>query len=179
MRTKETKEVFINILKKEIKNAETLQKFYDEKFLPILRKYDGKVFNARFINEVEKAMKAESPYMSIYKENHNREEFTLVMSYRNTPHNYSDCEQLYVLLSCPYDENYYNRVSVEKTEANELGRAWLSNAKKDIAEKKEAIKHYDEFMKVANGLEAIINRFNALPYAFRRNFESYYFFIHC
>lgn len=179
MRTKETKEAFIARLTNEIKNAETLQKFYDEKFLPILRKYDGKVFNARFINEVEKAMKAESPYMSISKENQNRDEITLILRYYNIPYSYTDCEQMYVLVVCPYDDNYNNRVSVEKTEAHQMGRAWIANSQKDIADKLEAIAHYDEFMAVAEALESQIDKFNGLPFAFRQNFDKYQFFIHC
>ena len=49
MRTKKNKEQFIEEMKKRINLNEQLNTFYNEIYLPTLQKFDGKVYNIRFI----------------------------------------------------------------------------------------------------------------------------------
>ena len=58
MRTKKNKEQFIEEMKKRINLREQLNSFYNDIYLPTLKKFDGKVYNIRFIKALrEQAVK--------------------------------------------------------------------------------------------------------------------------
>ena len=55
MKTKLTKEQFIARMKKENKHRNDLLEFRNRIFLPTLQKFDGKVYNIRFIKALREA----------------------------------------------------------------------------------------------------------------------------
>ena len=174
MRTRETKAAFAARMNHEKKNREELRKVYNTVFLPLLTKYNGKVYNARFTNELRDRLHEINPLMSCREESQNHEEITLFLEVRNSPTNYTDTERLYVKIVCDIDTNYNYRVNAEKSTADRYAAAWLENYDKATAEKIAAAKGYDKFLKLANQMEAIIKHYNELPHDFREIVDTNY-----
>lgn len=178
MRTRENKAQFAARMNHEKKNREELRKVYNTVFLPLLKKYNGKVFNARFVNELRDNLQKVSPLMSCREESQHCEDITLFLEVRNSPHNYNDTERLYIKVICDRDENYNYRVNAEKSTADRYAAAWLDNFDKSTAEKTAAAKGYDKFLKLADKMEAIIKEYNELPADFRQIVETAYLHIY-
>ena len=160
--------------------AELLQ-VYENVFKPLLKKWDGKVYNKRFRTAIEQEIEAQG-YGKTYKiylreENQYHDEVTLVLQQYRTPGNWSESEQLYIMLIVKYADGYYH-ISEADTLSSDRGQAWLNNARENIEERNEAVKNWKKYMKLADKLQQAIEAYNEIPYSFRQNIAKYQFNIH-
>lgn len=163
MNTKLTKESFIASMGKRIQMRDTLIDFYKDSYLPILKKFDGKVYNIRFI----KALRAEAENTNklIYvKEMENN---SIEIQLRTSQFSYNDYESIFV--RCDTREH---RLSYEDTINDKTNEAWIENFNKYTQEHYDAIEHYDEYMEKTNELVKVLNEYNKLPHIFRDNLDT-------
>lgn len=160
--------------------AELLQ-VYENVIKPLLKKWDGKVYNKRFRTAIEQEIesqgygKTNKIYLS--EQNWYHDEVTLVLQQYPTPGKWSESEQLYFMLIVKYIDGNY-RISEAETISNKTGQVWLNNARENIEERNEAVKNWKKYMKQAEQLQAAIKAYNEIPYSFRQNIAKYQFNIH-
>lgn len=164
MRTKNTKEEFITETKERIAMRETLCDFYYNTYLPTLKKFNGKVYNIRFIKALRESV-AENKLFSISERKYNE---GIEIRLRRHDWNYTDYETLYVKCNL----NNEGRIDYEATINDEVNNAWVSNFKEYTNEYRQSIERYDEYMKVAEKLEKTLDEYNKLPHIFRNNLET-------
>ena len=168
METHKTKEQFIQDCKMRIANRNTLVKFYEEVYLPTLQKFDGKVYNKRFINALKTEAQNMDKMMSIYDG-----EYHIIISFQNYKFNYKDCESLYV--GC---KKVDDRINYQATIEDSTFNAWVDNFKLYTLEYQNAIDNYDDYMAVANAMEEAVKAYNSLPSPFKANCDKRYLSIH-
>lgn len=162
MRTNKEKEAFINEMKKRIEIRNTILSFYENVYLPLMcTKFDGKVYNKRFVNALNDEAKKIDPLMSVKGLEYDHIEICL----RLNQWNYNDYESMYV--PCVLANG--GRIDYEATVNNEIGKAWVKNFILYRDEYQQTIDHYDEYMEKANELEKMIKEYNKLPHPFRGN----------
>ena len=164
MRTKSTKEEFINETNERIAMRETLCDFYYNTYLPTLKKFNGKVYNVRFIKALRESV-SENKLFSISERKYNE---GIEIRLRRHDWNYTDYETLYVKCNL----NNEGRIDYEGTINDEINNAWISNFKEYTNEYRQSIERYDEYMKVAEKLEKVLDEYNKLPHTFRNNLET-------
>lgn len=179
--TNMTYEQFEERIHRQNKSQEELLQAYEKVFLPLLKKWDGKVYNKRFRTAIEDELKAQGfgKLSKIYvsQENQYHNEVTLVLQQYPIPGRWNESEQLYIQLIVKYDDGNY-RISEADTISNERGQAWLNNARENIAERKKAVKNWKKYMKQAEQLQAAIKAYNELPHCFRKNIIKYHFTVY-
>ena len=164
MRTKKNKEQFIEEMKKRINLREQLNTFYNDIYLPTLNKFDGKVYNIRFIKALrEQAEKLNNLIYVKELDNTNTIKIQIKLSY-----NYTDYETLWVKLILTKE----GRISYELTINDEIGKKWLENFNKYKNEYQRAIDNYDQYMTIAEQLEKAIETYNKMPHIFRNNIDT-------
>ena len=169
METHKTKEQFIKDCEMRIANRNTLVDFYNKVYLPTLQKFDGKVYNKRFINALQTEAKKVSEMMSVYGE-----EYHIIIEFQNHQFNYKDCETLYV--GCKRNEE--GRINYQATINDATFKAWVDNFKLYTLEYQNAIDNYDDYMAVANAMEQAVKAYNSLPSPFKANCDKRYISIH-
>lgn len=159
MRTNKTKEQFIQRLNKEIELNKELLSFYYNVYLPTLQKFNGKVYNKRFINALNEQVTNELMFIRDRKNNE------IVIELRFEKHNYSDYQLIYCLLLV--DDDY--RIDFEKTTNDKIGNAWIENIKTSNIEMQNVINDYDSYLDVAKECQEMIEKYANLPYQIREN----------
>lgn len=179
--TNMTYEQFEERIRRQNKSQEELLKAYEKVFLPLLKKWDGKVYNRRFRTAIEQELEAQGfgnlSKIYVSEESQHHEEVTLVLKQYLVPGDWNRYEVLYIQLIVKYDDGNY-RISEADTISNERGQAWLNNARENIAERKKAVKNWKKYMKQAEQLQAAIKAYNELPHCFRENIIKYQFNIY-
>ena len=169
METHKTKEQFIKDCEMRIEHRNALVDFYNKVYMPTLQKFDGKVYNKRFINALQTEAKKISEMMCVYDE-----EYHIIISFQNYKFNYNDCENLYV--GCKKNEE--GRIDYQATINDATFKAWVDNFKLYTLEYQNAIDNYDDYMTVANAMEQAVKAYNSLPSPFKGNCDKRFFYIH-
>ena len=171
MRTKKNKEQFIEEMKKRINVREQLNIFYNDIYLPTLKKFDGKVYNIRFIKALrEQAVKLNN--LIYVKELEDTD--TIEIQLRYNQYNYTDYESLWAKLVLTNE----GRISYELTINDEIGKKWLENFNEYKNEYQMAIDNYDQYMTIAEQLEKALETYNKLPHSFRNNLDTQWMHIY-
>ncbi len=168
MKTNITKEQFIQDCKMRIEHRNTLIKFYEKVYIPTLKKFDGKVYNKRFINALKTEAQKMNKMMGVYDE-----EYHIIISFQNYEFNYQDCENLYV--GC---KKVDGRIDCQGTINDSTFNAWVGNFKLYTLEYQNAIDNYDDYMAVANAMEQAVKAYNSLPSPFKANCDKRFISIH-
>ena len=171
MDVKKSKEQFIADVQRHIEMRNKLEQFYNDIYLPTLAKFNGKVYNIRFIKALREQAEKFDTLISVRERKSNgwdgsKGEIEVCM--HATPYTYIDTESIYLpcnLNAGRIDEN-----------ASALDTARLENWRKYSAEYQATIDDYDEFMRVAEETEKAVERYNALPYMFRDNLHKLYIY---
>ena len=183
MKQREEKQVFIKTLQKEIRNRETLRQFFNTTFQDILKRFDGKVYNKRFDTALNEALKAVSPLMyakcdvksrNIYSNFPDNNVLEVVLSVRNSEHNYNNVESFITNVVLSSDSNYNLRIDAEKSQAEKYTVVWAENFYKETETRNEIIKNYNKLMKVSEQMEKAVKAYNDLPHRFRQNIDLCY-----
>ena len=171
MRTKKNKEQFIEEMKKRINLNDQLNTFYNEIYIPTLQKFDGKVYNIRFLKALrEQAVKFNN--LILVKELDYKNGIEIQLRY--SQYNYNDNETLWAKLVLTKE----GRISYELSINDELGKKWLENFNEHKNRYQMAIDNYDQYMTIAEQLEQALDIYNKLPYTFRDNLETQWMIIH-
>lgn len=158
MRTKFTKEIFVERLTKENKHRHDLLDFYNRIFLPTLQKFDGKVYNIRFIKALREANEDELIYVR------ERENEHIIVEKRFKKYNYTDCEQLYIKVILKG-----GRIDAAASISDEMGKKWVENFKLHTDELLAVIENYELYIDKCEELQTAINEFSKISYKFREN----------
>lgn len=159
MRTHKTKENFIARLEKEIVVINELLNFYKNVYLPTLAKFNGKVYNKRFINALKEQCNNELMFIR------DKERDEVVIELRFEKHNYNDCKYMY----CKLLVDNENRIDYIATVNDNIGNKWIENLSREINEIQYVIENYDNLMRVVEDCQKVINEYSELPYQLRNN----------
>ena len=166
VRTNKTREEFVKEMNQRIEIRKTIMEFVDNVYFPMMAtKFDGKVYNARFINALNEEAKKISERMYVNK-GYSNDEIEIQM--RLTDWNYTDYES--ILLKCKTDGN--GRIDYEATINDKLCQTWIANFKSYMDEYQSAIDNYDEYMKVFVELANALEKYNKLPHTFRGHLDK-------
>ncbi len=166
IRTRKTKEEFIKEMQKRINMRKTIMDFVDNVYFPMMAtKFDGKVYNARFINALNEEAKKISDRMYVNRGSINED---IEISFRMSDWNYNDCETIY--LKCK--TNAEGRIDYDATINDRSTKAWIDSFKSYMDEYQKAIDNYDEYMKVFVELNESLEKYNELPHTFRGHLDT-------
>lgn len=165
MRTKVSKEEFISNVSNKIERREELINFYKNTFLPTLQKFDGKVYNKRFITALQSGC---NDCMIV----RNMENQHIVVEHRKDKFSYTEHEDLYIRVLMRE-----NRLSYEDTIADNLGEKWLNGFINTTNELRSCIDNYDVYIGLSNEVQQIIDKYSETPFEFRHNvsFDKLYY----
>ncbi len=166
VRTNKTREEFVKEMNQRIEIRKTIMDFVDNVYFPMMAtKFDGKVYNARFINALNEEAKKVSDRMYV-KRGYGDDEIEIQL--RLTQWNYTDYES--ILLKCK--TNAEGRIDYEATINDKLCQTWIENFKSYMEEYQKAIDNYDEYMKIFVQLADALEKYNKLPYTFRNHLDK-------
>ena len=159
MRTHKTKETFVQRAEKEIIAINELLSFYENVYLPTLQKFDGKVYNKRFINALKEQCNNELMFIR------DKERDEVVIELRFEKHNYNDTKHMY----CKLLVNSEYRIDYNATINDNIGNKWIGNLINEINELNDVIANYDNYLAIANECQKQIDKVAELPYQIRQN----------
>lgn len=159
MREKRTKAEFVAYTKRQIEMRATLDRFYNEVYLPTLQKFNGKVYNIRFIKALREKISEDVP-MRVCERDNNEIEIRIGAIY-------SDSQSIYA----PCVDNAEGRIDYNASLNSNIAKRLDKRAEYN-AEYENAIERYDEYLAMARDLERRIDEYNKLSYVFRYNIES-------
>lgn len=159
MRTKRTKEQMIERLKKQTAHRNDLLGFYNRVFLPTLQKFDGKVYNVRFIKALREANIDELIWVRELENNDH-----IIVEKRFEKHTYNDCEQMYLKVVIKE-----GRIDASASVMDELGKKWMENFKKYTDEMLSICEDYDSYLEKAEDVRKAIEEYSKVPHVFREN----------
>ena len=165
MRTRKNKEQFIEEMKKRINLREQLNIFYNDIYLPTLKKFDGKVYNIRFIKALREQAEKLNNLIYVKELEHTN---TIEIQLRHNQYSYTDYESLWAKLVLTNE----GRISYELTINDEIGKKWIENFNEYKNEYQMAIDNYDQYMTIAEQLEKALETYSKMPHAFRNNMDT-------
>lgn len=166
VRTNKTREEFVKEMQKRIEIRNTIMEFVENVYFPMMAtKFDGKVYNARFLNALNEEAKKISERMYV-KKGYSNDEIEIQM--RLSDWNYNDYEA--ILLKCK--TNAEGRIDYNATISDDLCQTWIANFNSYKEEYQKAIDNYDEYMKVFVQLADALEKYNKLPYTFRDHLDK-------
>lgn len=156
MRIELTKEAYIAKAENQIARREALVKFYNEAYLPTLKKFDGKVYNKRLIT----ALRNEATELMYIRE---KENDSIVVELRSSKYAYNDYESIHCMIKL----NDGGRIDYEATVNDVIGKKWIENHKTYTEELRNSILHYDKYIEVCDKLRAAIENYKNVPHSLR------------
>lgn len=167
MRANKTKEEFINDLQTRIETRKDVLNIYENLFLPLLEKFDGKVFNKRFKTQFAELLKENNIENVLLRErNLSFSNCYYILDKQNYKFNYSDVESLYFQFVVSD-----GRIDFEATISNEENIRDLNRFKNGITSYERCINNYDKYMEIAKETEEKIKEFNDMHYLFKQNIK--------
>lgn len=157
--TKITKEQFISKHESLIQMRSVLAKFYKDNYFKVLKQFDGKVYNRKFIkaledetnnydNDLRIAQLDDNGYIRIDAYGVGRE---------------SLCMKLCLSGS---------RISFADTIAHKTYSTWEGLFNEETAEYQDVIDNYDKYLEITERLAALREEYLDIPYTFRYNIHK-------
>ena len=168
LRERQTKEEFVKETTKRIELRKSILDFVNNVYFPLMKeKFDGKVYNKRFINALREKAEEINPLFSVKEKVYDHIEIQL----RLKPWNYNEYESMYVKCNLTSD----GRIDYESTINDKMGQNWLDSFAAYCDEYQAAIDNYDEYLKAAERMEQAVREYNeTIPFAFRKNMDTTY-----
>lgn len=167
MRTNTTKEEFINDLQTRIETRKDVLNIYENLFLPLLKKFDGKVFNKKFRVQFAELLEENNIKNVLLRDmNLSFANCRYTLDKQNYKFNYSDVESLYFQFVLSD-----GRIDFEATISNEENIRNLNQFKNGITSYERCINNYDKYIEIAKETEEKIKEFNDMHYLFRQNIK--------
>ena len=166
IRVNKSKEEFISEMKQRIEIRKTIMEFVENVYFPMIAtKFDGKVYNVRFLNALNDEAKKIDERMYV-KRGYSYDEIEI--QFRLSRYNYTDYEAILLKLKT----NAEGRIDYEATANDKLNIAWIESFKGGIADYQNCIDNYDEYMKVFVELNEVLEKYNSLPHPFRGHLDK-------
>ena len=166
MKTRQNKTEFVAYCKQRIEMRNQLKDFFYNVYLPTLKKFDGKVYNIRFIKALREQLPSDLWYVKeldpFYK--------TIEIHIRADKWSYTD----YECLNMKCITNNEGRLSYEDTFKHEVTLRLLDSFIAYTNEYQESIDKWDECEKLYDQLQETINQWQKLPYVLRHNANTDY-----
>lgn len=165
MKTRLTKEQFVARMKKENAHRNDLLEFRNRVFLPTLQKFDGKVYNIRFIKALREANDDELIYVRELETDY------ILVEKRFERYAYTDCEQIYLKVVLRD-----GRIDASASVTDDMGKKWIDNFKCDTDDLLLVCEDYDFYIAKCEELQKAINEFAKMNYKLRENvtFDNIY-----
>lgn len=170
MHNKKSKEEFIADVEVEIGIRRNMLTWLEEHFYPIVKKFDGKVYNKRLITALEETLDEDwcltrTDYTSVDVEGvenaiENHIEFFCWRPGGNKI-------VMYIGVVTGPDGRIKGDAHTTRTDNN------IKSFSNSVSELRAAIERYDEVAAQAQLIEDVINEFAEMPYAARRNFTGF------
>ena len=160
MRELKSKQNFIAQVEREIEVRENLISWYEQVFLPTLKKFDGKVYSKRFITALDNQ---KEDLMSIRPLEYDH----IVIEGYHRKMNYVDRECLYAMVKLDNE----GRIDYNTSINDGIGKKWIEGFIQTTEELKQAIEKYDEYIKIAKDLANKLEEYSKLNYRFRKNIK--------
>lgn len=157
MRTNQNQNKFVADVLSKIERRQSLYEYYNDVFLPTLKKFDGKVYNIRFI----KALRENASELMYVRELENDH---IVVECRKSKFSYTDYESIYIMVKLKG-----GRIDHELSITDELGKKWVENFLSYTEDLRMCVTNYDEYIKVAEKVRDAIEEYAKLPLQFREN----------
>ena len=166
IRVRKSKEEFVAEMHQRIEIRKTIMEFVENVYFPMMAtKFNGKVYNARFLNALKAEAKKVNDLMYV-KQGYSHDEIEIQL--RLSQWNYNDYES--ILLKCK--TNAKGRIDYDATINDKLCQSWIANFKSYVDEYQSAIDNYDEYMKVFVELSNVLENYNRLPHSFRNHLDK-------
>lgn len=187
-----SKDEFLTIVKNRYALRVVMSGIYENVFCPLLDKFDGKIFNKRFVDAFTKGannyLQENKSRLLIYCPGSCGERRFYSRSYESVGEpkhyvtfyftarvdrwNYNVTEDIYFAISL----NDEGRILAKDTKEREVFKRWaVSNFDSTTDAMKDTIDNYDEYILQVGQLLDYISKINALPYIFRENLYKYSF----
>lgn len=175
MQQRVPKDIYVDQLTKKVQKREQLRRYYTKNYLPILRKFDGKVYNARFVNAINEDMERHDALLHITDMTDNDDKTRRLWMYVcESATNYNRAASIMLRVVC----NAEGRIDAKASEEYADMQKELKGFDEGTTEILTTIYNYDEYMKITDDMMAAIEKYNNLPYHFIQNLDTYYIHIH-
>lgn len=161
LRTKRNKQEFISRMNETIALRTELVKFFNKVYRPMLKKYNNKVLNMRFINSLN-VEGEKQPHRITCRLNDSKTEITF--SVKHSGSNYNDVETLYTRVQTDLD----GRILFVASMRDQYTLVWLKNFKKNTKDCVKCRDNHDKYFKAATTLHNLMQSYGEIPYPFRR-----------
>lgn len=173
MRQRVEKEIYVEEMFRKVQKREMLRNYYNKRFGKVLKKFDGKVYNARFKNAVEEDMYQENVCLGVSEKDKTEKIVRLSLYVQKEQYNYDREGSEYVEV-CLKD----GRIDAKATHDHDQNKRWWESFDNDTQSVLQTVLNYDEYMKVADDMMEAIKKYNDLPFYFVRNLQTEYIHIH-
>lgn len=164
MITKYDKEAFIASTNARINELKNLLKFYETTFQTVLRTFDGKVYNKRFINALKEVVSSE------WQVRETTDSIQIIAS--KWCSSIKDYIKEWVTIRIIRDNG---RINADGTLADHLHQTWIKNSYDRLVELQDCIVGYDIYEAAAKRLYEAIEEFNKnVPFHFREQVKKPY-----
>lgn len=155
---KRNKAEFVAWIADRLDRRQKLLDFRQKVFLPTLKKFDGKVYNVRFLNAIREQVTDKRICI--------REEVGRIdVQFRKELYSYCDYECISLRI-----ELEGKRISYEKSLADHTGKRWIESFNEVSRQAEDAVENYDEYLAKAEEINKLINEYGKIPYEFRNNY---------
>ena len=148
-----------------LERRQKLLDFRQKVFLPTLKKFDGKVYNVRFLNAIREQVTDKRLYVREVANG-------IDAQFRRYKFSYSDYECLSMRV-----ELEGKRISYEKSLTSPIGKRWIETFNEVSQQVEDSVERYDEYLAKAEELNRLIDEYGKIPYVFRNNilFRNLYY----
>ena len=168
--TNETKEQFAVKAEQKAKNYEALSKFWQQVFKPVLRDFNGKALNNRFIVALQqKALEVDENIVigSLNKQQDNT-------SYLHVETTYADWNSAITICIVEQWAGSDERL-INEAATRQRNKGWRNNETKEqellaMADGcRRSIEHYDDYMQQVAQLRQLLDKYNEVPTCFHQH----------
>lgn len=162
---KRNKAEFVAWIADRLDRRRKLLDFRQKVFLPTLKKFDGKVYNVRFLNALREQVNDKRIYVC-------EEANGIDVQFRKDEFSYCDYECLSMRI-----ELEGKRISYEKSLASPMGKRWIETFNEVSRQAEDAVENYDDYLAKAEEISSLITEYGKIPYEFRNNilFRNLYY----
>jgi hypothetical protein len=153
-------------LNRRIEILKELQTIYENIVVPTINKFNGKVYNIRFIKALREAIN--DNLVNVYEMDYNN---FVKIEKRYERFNYTKSETMYVEVCV----NKEGRIDAELTFESKGHKNNVGHIGKAIETTQDTLDNFEGYLSQARELYDRIEEFNRLPYEFRKNVERYRF----
>lgn len=165
-----SKQEFIERTRKEIAVSEEMLKWVDEHYWPIVKKFDGKVFNKRFFNALYETIDIPVVFRHSNTTRIDAEGSDCVYEYEiEAAYNAGGLQKRLFLTLVTNSEG---RVVADASHTKNYDRN-IGNFKSNLKDSYDSIERYDEVKAFAEDLEKKIREYSEMPFTARRNMAGF------